>query len=822
MSRLPRHPDTIAIGMLVLVIGVAIGFVSWFDDWLTEFDIFTFFLPTFGLIGDRLRAGEIPAWNPSDLIGYSLAGSPGAGWMFLPTMFTFPFFETITAYKVFVAIEMLTAGLATYGFARRIGLMPLAAWASAIALVTGPILYAATSYVTIIGQVTPFLALGFLGIESALQSRRIASFLGWCGVVAISMSQIAIAWPQGMLYAGIFFGGWVVWRWFFDPRTGFEFSLQVVRKSLVLGAVSLPLAFAFGAAAILPTLSFIDQSNIAGGDYSVVVGGDYAAYTNPMVPMLGTMLGFEFIWRPVELSATVIMLGLTGLLLCARRYGSALFAILIFLMLDLAAIHSVTRDHWYLIPQFERLHSHRPTSTGSMTFFPAAMLAGIGVQGLVQLPAKRRRDALLVLPLAAFLALMAWVEQEGGEVFMWQIALAIVATAAILVVANTPLPRRSLAAIGLCVLVVSSPLGVDWYHALAKTDGRGTLLTREESRQEDLATMMDRDPAEGAGRFLIDRANLSQPFRYGPYTGLVTPDSYLPAATTRLDTGTLAVLANGSAMRTGLQQTGGYTIPHYSWLADYVEVMNGAAQDYHYLDLMTPAVSGSPLLDMLNVRYVLVPQILRPQPAIAEFGTAAYQDNRVIVYENPNAFARAWIVHDVQPAQGGAELALFNTGQVDGHLTAFVDGNLPPVSSPAAGDPGDSVLVTNYEPESITMTARSTGDGLLVVSEVYADGWNAYVDGSKVDILRTNHALRGVPLGAGEHVVEMKYEPRELTIGLWSTGFSSIAILGVWIWAGIDRRRRRTPCHSVPPPSFRRRRNLFSRHHAYSVAPSVS
>jgi uncharacterized membrane protein YfhO len=54
----------------------------------------------------------------------------------------------------------------------------------------------------------------------------------------------------------------------------------------------------------------------------------------------------------------------------------------------------------------------------------------------------------------------------------------------------------------------------------------------------------------------------------------------------------------------------------------------------------------------------------------------------------------------------------------------------------------------------------------LVLSEIYASGWQATVDGQAVKILPTNHALRGVPLPAGEHTVELRYEPISLRVGL--------------------------------------------------------
>jgi uncharacterized membrane protein YfhO len=196
---------------------------------------------------------------------------------------------------------------------------------------------------------------------------------------------------------------------------------------------------------------------------------------------------------------------------------------------------------------------------------------------------------------------------------------------------------------------------------------------------------------------------------------------------------------------------------------------------------------------MLNVKYAVLPRSLEPKPAGLVGWIVAFQDENTVVFENPNAFPRAWMVHDVRAAQDGAELELFDSGQVSGRRTAFVHGDLPSAYTPPTGSPAESVVVLSEKPEQLSMRVTASADGLLVVSQPYTHGWNAYVDGDKVEVQRTNHALQGIPVTAGQHEVVLKYEPRELTIGLWSTGLTSVAIIGIWCWAGLDRwgRRRR-------------------------------
>jgi len=171
-------------------------------------------------------------------------------------------------------------------------------------------------------------------------------------------------------------------------------------------------------------------------------------------------------------------------------------------------------------------------------------------------------------------------------------------------------------------------------------------------------------------------------------------------------------------------------------------------------------------------------------------GNEVYRDDLAIVFENDNAFPRAWIVHEVQDNRSGGGISLLATGRVDGRQVAYINGPMPRLEAPPDGGRGERVVVDQENPETIRINVTATADGLLVVSEPYASGWNAYLDGERVEILRTNHALRGVPVPAGDHTVVMRYEPRSLTIGLWTTGFTSIAMIGIWAWALVDWRRR--------------------------------
>jgi hypothetical protein len=173
----------------------------------------------------------------------------------------------------------------------------------------------------------------------------------------------------------------------------------------------------------------------------------------------------------------------------------------------------------------------------------------------------------------------------------------------------------------------------------------------------------------------------------------------------------------------------------------------------------------------------------------------------VVVFENEQAFPRAWIVHSVRPNHDGAGLALLASGQLDGRATAVVDGELSHIrqagivrGQAARPTSGSTATVVERSPESMTIEAEALRDGLLVISEMYEEGWVAYVDGEPVEIVRTNHAFRGVPVTSGKHTVELRYESQPLTIGLWISGTAlvgMVASIGWLAWTEGPRWRRR-------------------------------
>lgn len=71
----------------------------------------------------------------------------------------------------------------------------------------------------------------------------------------------------------------------------------------------------------------------------------------------------------------------------------------------------------------------------------------------------------------------------------------------------------------------------------------------------------------------------------------------------------------------------------------------------------------------------------------------------------------------------------------------------------------NSVIIKSYKSNSIIIEVETERAGVLFLSDSYYPNWRARVNGKEVEVLRANYAFRGVPIKAGESVVEFYFDP---------------------------------------------------------------
>jgi hypothetical protein len=149
------------------------------------------------------------------------------------------------------------------------------------------------------------------------------------------------------------------------------------------------------------------------------------------------------------------------------------------------------------------------------------------------------------------------------------------------------------------------------------------------------------------------------------------------------------------------------------------------------------------------------------------------------------ALGNAWFVKNLRTT-ATADESMLAIAETDLSTTAIVKAsdaqNLPVENSI---DSTCTIQMTKYETNKISYTSQSNVSAVAVFSEIYyPEGWICRVDGNETPYFKTNHALRGALIPAGQHEIIWSFEPRSFnksttinTIG--STLLLLLLLLGV-------------------------------------------
>ncbi|HEX2163392.1 MAG TPA: YfhO family protein [Thermoanaerobaculia bacterium] len=105
-----------------------------------------------------------------------------------------------------------------------------------------------------------------------------------------------------------------------------------------------------------------------------------------------------------------------------------------------------------------------------------------------------------------------------------------------------------------------------------------------------------------------------------------------------------------------------------------------------------------------------------------------------------------------------------------------------PSFAPAANPGGAPRVAARLTRNRVTLRLTAPRAGLVYCSEAFAPGWTATVNGAPAAILPANFAFRAVPVPAGEVVVELRYFPPGLRLGLVLAGVAVGALLLLVLW----------------------------------------
>jgi O-antigen/teichoic acid export membrane protein len=229
-----------------------------------------------------------------------------------------------------------------------------------------------------------------------------------------------------------------------------------------------------------------------------------------------------------------------------------------------------------------------------------------------------------------------------------------------------------------------------------------------------------------------------------------------------------------AGMYFGIEDIRGYDSIIPKQYAEYMGAL--APQDELLFNRIAPFYDyqplSSPLLDLLNVKYVLT---TRPVP---NPGYKLVYDHEIKIYENEHVLPRAFLVPQARVIPDRANLLKELTAIDPAEQVLLEEGTPLADNNPGVRMP--TPAIEKYSGSEVVITATVPYASYLVLSDSYYPGWIAQIDDEETQIYRADYNFRAVIVPAGTHTVRFKYSPLSFKVGgVTSLVAATILLLGM-------------------------------------------
>jgi hypothetical protein len=232
----------------------------------------------------------------------------------------------------------------------------------------------------------------------------------------------------------------------------------------------------------------------------------------------------------------------------------------------------------------------------------------------------------------------------------------------------------------------------------------------------------------------------------------------------------------------------GGLMPLRTYQEFFTAAVNPKGQLTAGIHLQPPSQWKWDALDLLGVRW-FVTTALPPAEAkvLREHGFRRVdQEAYFLVWERaapPLARMQYQVDQIADPAQRVARLR----GGYPLLDRALVEQPLGPMTRPSTPP---QVQMVERDHTRVQVQVQTATDGLLVLADPWYPQWKVSVDGRPAELVRVDHAFRGVRVPAGTHRVVFSYEDRALQVGLVVSAVSVLGLAGLWLWRRRGQVRR--------------------------------
>jgi hypothetical protein len=733
-------------------------------------DVVDLYYPWDVLARRFIHAGTFPAWNPHALGGTPLFANFQIAWA---SPFSLPLWLLALNYGLGVAaaIKLWLAGFGTYLLARE---LRLGFWAG----ITAGVSFALCAFNVVwlshgvFVSVSAMLPWGIWLAERLVRRGRPADGLALVAVAAIIQTG---GHPGTQLHvtSAIVLYALVRAATAMDARAGERLRrLGLVGAALAIGTLLSAVVLLPGQEASVETIGAWVRRH----EGSAFHGGSMPWH------VIRTALFPDWWGRPSEMAlehgpanyrertfyagSIPLLLALMALVGPGAWRRKAPFAALAVLG-ALIAIHTPLQSLARRLPLFDSVQDQRILL---WFVFAVAVLAGFGLQSVLDRPRSRRNWAVLGVALLA--GVVAAVAVGAGD------ATPSAVLRHLLERSGDP---------GAQVLALAS---VGWWLVFVLACGALLLLIRRRSRI-------------GAALLALVVALDMLHFAHG-YQSMIPRGAVVPPVTPAIAflqrharDGRIA--AFGWALPAdfttvyGLRDVRGADVPQPTLRFDHLWVRMNPDADVENLGRLGP--EGPKAFGVLGARYF----VAEPEQRVQAVGfTPVYRGADATIYRNAFALPRAEVASTVRAAADiRDEVAAVVGRSFDARSDAIVpSGQLHGGALPADGATG-TVRVTDERDAQVTMRATLGRRGLVILDDAWAPGWSVRVDGRPAQALITDVVLRGVIVPAGTHTIVWSYEVPGLRAG---AALSGAGVLLVLAWGGwlLTRRRRAARSRGAP------------------------
>ncbi len=776
------NPDVWAPALLVLL-GILFFSDSLFSSKNFYFrDILNFHYPLRRVLIDSYARGELPLWNPFLYLGQPMLANPNY-MAFYPTNLMHLFLPFNYAFKLHFILHPILAGVGLYFLQRRLGLPGVPALAGSIAYEFSGTVLSFLNLYNIIPAVAllPWIGWAFVG---ALEKNWLRRSLGLGAVLTLQV----IALEPLTFYCSVWLLAGLTLFHFLESEDKIKAICRALRAGLVAGIFALGLA----SIQVLPTLELLPLSS-RGSGFDFKKAAAWSMHPLDLLNMLvpnffgryfqigqaaswGQSLheGVEGYLVSFFLGTCAIVLAAASFCSCRKRLQTVMASVAVvgtFLALGLRnPVYHWLFDHVALL----RLGRY-PSKYFLLASLAIAFLASLGVEVVfdaARLEKKGRRLLLVIgsCGLVAGVTLLLLCFTWPSHVLRYEMWIrAIDAQSAGDTAKNMPVIlsqlQRSLLSSGVFLTLASALIVVAGRRRRASLMG-GVFL---------LLITAELLPANLRLAPLISDADVAFVPEVNKYLGRGDSRGQFrvvsPTLLRRMPDLDLRVPNMSSAWLTLFYKLSGqpyYGITNgiqYSLDAQVDGLCTMEADNLWRFCASLPEQAGMTLLAKTNSPVILSVGDLH-DPRIRLIGTFDLPSKfKLNVYWLENTIGRVFFAPNVVKAASHSD-ALRKFVQPDFRFGNTVVLENPDVTSTTGSTVSGSVRIERYENQRVSCRVQAEGSGYLVLLDSFCPGWDAYLDGEKVEVLRADYAFRAVAVAAGSHEVEFRYRPASFYRGL--------------------------------------------------------